>query len=210
MSPRRAKAVRGRVGDDPATALREHLIEVAERLLAERQVSSITTRDIARAAEVSDGVLYNYFDGKHGLVIAALLRRHERLLERFTADLPEPGTGTVKANLIAYGRAVFDLVAAALPLAGGLLGEPALLHGYIAAIHRPPFGPHQILQPITDYLAAERRLGRLPEVDPEAVTTMLFGAALVLATSVHVGGRPVDEVVEEIPRLVDTLCLGSG
>ena len=69
MSPRQAKGVKGRVGDDPATALRNHLIDVAERLLAERPVSSITTRDIARAGEVSDGVLYNYFASKNDLLV---------------------------------------------------------------------------------------------------------------------------------------------
>ncbi len=31
MSPRRAKGVKGRVGDDPATALRKHLIDVVGR-----------------------------------------------------------------------------------------------------------------------------------------------------------------------------------
>lgn len=64
MSPRRAKATLGRVGTDPATALREHLVDTAERLLAEKQVGAITTREIARAAGVSDGVLYNYFADK--------------------------------------------------------------------------------------------------------------------------------------------------
>jgi Bacterial regulatory proteins, tetR family len=38
------------------------MIDVAERLLAERQVSTITTPDITPAAEVSDGVLYSFAD----------------------------------------------------------------------------------------------------------------------------------------------------
>src|SRR5512140_2747206 len=56
MSPRRAKAVVDRVGDDPATALRELLIDAVDRLLAQGSITAITTRDIARAAGVSDGV----------------------------------------------------------------------------------------------------------------------------------------------------------
>ncbi len=53
--------------------LRELLIDAADRLLADRQVSAITTRDIARAAGLSDGVLYNYFANKNDLVVVALL-----------------------------------------------------------------------------------------------------------------------------------------
>ncbi len=97
MSPRRARAVSGLDGD-PATALREHLIDVAERLLSERQVSAITTRDIARTAGVSDGVLYNYFADKNDLLLTALVRRYGRIVARFEADLPQPGTATVEAH----------------------------------------------------------------------------------------------------------------
>src|SRR5690349_17179224 len=98
MSPRRANATRGRVTDDPATALREHLIDTAEQLLTQRHVGAITTREIARSAAVSDGVLYNYFADKHELLLAALVRRYTQVLSRFEADLPQAGTGTVEAN----------------------------------------------------------------------------------------------------------------
>lgn len=208
MSPRRAKAVSGRVGDDPAIALREHLIDAAERLLAQRQVSAITTRDIARAASVSDGVLYNYFTDKNDLLLTALVRRYGRILAEFGSDLPEPGTGTVEGNLVTYLEAALDLIAQTLPITAGLLGEPALLHGFIAAIHHEPFGPHQVLHPIGDYLAGEQRLGRLAPADVRAATTLLFGAAFVQASATLVGGRRRDEVAGELPATVRVLLAG--
>ena len=159
MSPRRAQAVRGRPGQDPGTALREHLVDTAEQLLARRQVSAVTTRDIARAAGVSDGVLYNYFTDKHELIVAALVRRYSGLMTRFDTGLPVPGTGTVEENLAAYAVASLELVAETLPVASGLLSEPDLLHRFIAAIHQEPFGPHRMRQPISDYITAEQRLG---------------------------------------------------
>src|SRR5262245_13050623 len=128
MSPRPAKAVRGRIGDDPASALRDLLVETADRLIGERPASAITTREIARAAGVSDGVLYNYFADKNDLIITALLRRHTETLRRYDLALPEPGTATVAENLAACARAAIDLVTGTLPSAGALLSEPALLH----------------------------------------------------------------------------------
>jgi AcrR family transcriptional regulator len=210
MSPRRAKAVSGRADLDPATALREHLIDAAERLLAERQVSAITTRDVARAAGVSDGVLYNYFTDKNDLLLTALTRRYGVVLAGFTADLPRPGTATVDENLNAYVHALLELHMEALPLAAGLLTEPQLLQRFIQAIHTEPFGPQQILHPIGDYLAGEQRLGRLQVEDVDAAVTLLFGSALFLALSRLMGGRSPDEVGRDIPAVVRTLVHGLG
>src|SRR5450759_2729180 len=103
MSPRRAKAVgSGRVGDDPAAALRELLIDATEGLISRGPISAITTRDIARAAGVSDGVLYNYFEDKPDLILAALVRRYQLLARRFFDASPQAGSGTVEDNLVDF------------------------------------------------------------------------------------------------------------
>ena len=208
MSPRRARAVRGRVGDDPATALREHLIDTAEKLLAERQVSTITTRDIARSAGVSDGVLYNYFADKHELVVAALVRRYAGSVARFDTDLPEPGTGTVEDNLITFAQAAVDLVAETLPTAAGLMSEPVLLHRFIDEIHRQPFGPHRMRQPIADYLTGEQQLGRLGTFDIESAITLIMGPAIMLGFTALITGAPREVLAEQVPGIVHTLLTG--
>jgi AcrR family transcriptional regulator len=208
MSPRRAKAVKGRVGDDPATAMRDHLVDTAERLLSERVVSTITTRDIARAAQVSDGVLYNYFTDKHELLLTALVRRYARVAERFGTDLPEPGTSTVAENLLRYAHATLDLMSQALPAVAGLIHEPTLLHRFIAAIHTQPYGPHLVQGPILDYLRGEQRLGRVGPVVPEAAFAMLFGSTMTLAISVLIGGRARDHVEHDLPSVVEAMMRG--
>jgi AcrR family transcriptional regulator len=208
MSPRRAKAVRGRVGDDPATALREHLIDSAERLLADRPVSAITTREIARSAGVSDGVLYNYFSDKHDLIVAAMLRRYAGLVGQFTDDLPRPGTATVEANLITFARATLDLFTRALPMVGGLMSDPPLLHRLMHAIHEHPYGPHLLRQPLIDYLAGEQRLGRLGEFDVESGASLLIGPTLMLGFAHVIPNSPADHTAGAIPGIVRTLLRG--
>jgi AcrR family transcriptional regulator len=208
MSPRRAKAVVGRVGDDPATALREHLIDHAELLLAQRPAATVTTRDIARAAGVSDGVLYNYFADKHELIVAALLRRFAELMARFATDLPKAGTGTVEANLTNFALAALDLFANALPVAGGVISDPVLLHRLMHAIHSQPFGPHLFRQPIVDYLIAEQALGRLGPFDPEAAASLLIGPTLMLGFAHVIPDSPADHTPAAIPAIVQTLLRG--
>jgi AcrR family transcriptional regulator len=200
--------VRSRVADDPATALREHLIDTAEKLVGERQVSTITTRDIARAAGVSDGVLYNYFTAKHDLLVAALVRRYAGSVTRFDTDLPAPGTASVEDNLIRYAQAAVDLVAETLPTAAGLMSEPALLHRFIEEIHRQPFGPHRLRQPIADYLAAEQELGRLGPFDLESAITLIMGPAIMLGFTALISGTSRETLAEQIPGIVRTLLTG--
>jgi len=205
MSPRRAKAVHGREGGDAAAALRDHLIDAAERLLAERQVSEITTRDIARAAGVSDGVLYNYFADKNDLVLTALLRRFDHSLSRFNAGLPEPGAATVEENLNAYARASQDMIADALPLLIGLMTEPPLLRRFHDRINQIPFGPRQR---IAEYLRDEQRLGRVPAGDVEAAADLLHGATMLRALGGDLLGRSQTDPDQQISALIATLMHG--
>ena len=207
MSPRRAKGVRGRVGDDPATALRNHLISVAEGLLAERSVAAITTRDIARAAQVSDGVLYNYFAGKDDLLVTALVRRFASIVARHDAELPAPGAATVEENLNAYARASLGQITEALPLVAALLSEPPLLHRFFEQVHGESFGPQLIFRRLTEYLKGERELGRLPAVDVEAATDLLIGATSLVALS-HALGAPHVDVATRLPAMVELLTRG--
>lgn len=209
MSPRRAKAVRGRVGDDPATALREHLIDTAERLLAERPVAGLTTREIARTAGVSDGVLYNYFADKHDLVITALVRRYGRLVRRFDGGLPRPGEATVEDNLLACARAALRMHLDGLPIVAGLLSQADLLRRFIDALHRDPYGPQLFHQRITEYLAGEQRLGRLPAAgDLDAATTLFTGATMMLATTRLMDVRTDEDPFARLPGIVATLLDG--
>jgi AcrR family transcriptional regulator len=208
MSPRRARAVRGRVGEDPATALREHLVHTADALLAERPVAGVTTRDLARAAGVSEGVLYNYFASKNDLILTALVRRYATLLTRFETRLPSPGTDTVAANLATYATALLDLFADGVPTVLGLVHEPDLLHRFNVAIHTDPYGPRRFHGPIVDYLTGESRLGRVGVTDAGAAANLLIGSVLMLAFGMFMTGRARDTAAAEIPVMVATLVRG--
>jgi len=199
--PRRAAAV-AEGGD-----LREHLLAATERLLAERQAPGLTTREIARAAGVSDGVLYNYFADKDELVLAALVRRFARLVERFQADVPEPATRTLEENLNSLARALLELHVSALPLVASLVAEPALLRRFLVEIHREPLGGPQIVGPVSSYLWAEHAAGRVGAVDADAAADLLVGAIAMRAFTTLLGAKRSD-VAERLPALVQTLARG--
>jgi len=204
---------------DAAAALREHLVAVAASLLAERQVSAITTRDIARAAGVSDGVLYNYFADKNELLVAGLVRRFETVAAWSGSNLPAPGSGTVEDNLVAYLRALYDLTHDSFPTIAGLVGEPGLLARVIDEIHRPGQGILPFLNRIGEYLHGEQQLGRVrADADLGAAMLLLTGTCGTLAMRSHlmigfhavVQGEPIDEAEshESLRRAVHALLAG--
>jgi AcrR family transcriptional regulator len=192
MSPRVARAVSGVEGDAGA-ALRAHLLDVAERLLAERSVTAITTRELARAAEVSEGVLYNYFADKNDLVLTALVRRFAALVARLEGAAPAAGEGSLAENVATLAEGLFALHVEAMPIIGKLLGEPSLLHRFMQDIHArtQPFGGKQIRDAVLRYLGNEQRLGRLaPGVDVDAATDLLIGGVALLAVPTLMGAPP--------------------
>jgi AcrR family transcriptional regulator len=153
-------------------------------------------------------VLYNYFADKNDLLLAALVQRYGRVAARFDVDLPAPGTATVEANLIAYARATLGLIAEGLPIAAGLISDPPLLHRFVEAIHHQPFGPQRVRQPLVAYLIGEQRLGRVAAMDVDAVFPLLFGATVILAFASLMGGRPREDLAEQLPAIVGTLVRG--
>jgi AcrR family transcriptional regulator len=171
MSPRRASALRG--GDQ---SLRDHLIDAAEHLMAQRGTAGLTVRDIARQAQVADGVLYNHFADKEDL-LAQALHTHVRRVERELGELPvRAGEGRVEDNLRAYVRHGMTLHAAILPAFAGLLAQPNVLTRF-ATLPNPMAGGQGLRSYLAGYLRAERDLGRLAaDADPEMAATVIIGA----------------------------------
>jgi len=178
MSPRRAKVLGGETSPG---ALRRHLIGVTQRLLAAHGVTGLTTRQIAREAQVADGVLYNHFAGKDDLVLTALTEQATQQVDEFLAAVPEPGSATLEANLTALGQAALAMAIGTVPLFTGLLGQERLLHGFFTGLHAE-HGPQNAFSATIAYLRAEQALGRASDdVDAVAVAELLFGACQLRA-----------------------------
>ncbi|NMM29572.1 MAG: helix-turn-helix transcriptional regulator [Cellulomonas sp.] len=195
MSPRRARVLRDQGASDSPGALRRHLIDVTQRLLAAHGAAGLTTREIAREAHVADGLLYNHFAGKDDLVVTALVERAAELVEGFLAALPEPGAATLEENLHVLAQAVLELTAQAVPLVTGLLGQAALLGRLFDDIHDTQagqVGPQAAFGAAVGYVRAEQGLGRAAaDVEAAAVVELLFGACLSRAFVGQLGEREV-------------------
>jgi len=193
-----------------APEISARLLDAADTLLAERQAAAITSRDIARRAGLSDGVLYNYFADKHELLVTALMRRLDRHLEAFRSSMPVAGEGSVADGIADLVRRTHELQVAILPMLANLVSDPPLLHRFMAGIHEPPLGGDIFLRPVADHLAAEQRLGRLGAFDPDAAADLLVGAVLMQGLIDVLGHRPDADRAHHLEGIVRTLLSGLG
>jgi AcrR family transcriptional regulator len=187
MSPRKPAVLRG--SDGPG--LREYLIATAARMIGQRGSVGLAVRDIASEAQVSDGVLYNYFEDKEDLLASALLA-HVGAVMSAAPPMPEPGTGTVAGNLALFIEGGLATLARVAPAFAGLVSQPGVLTRFHAMVGGDAaFGAGAGGQPgggsdhrgeglpaiLATYLRAEQRLGRIGQaVDIDAATALIVGA----------------------------------
>lgn len=82
------------MGRLPAAQRREQLLDTAARLFAVRGYSGATTSEIAKAAGVTEPIIYRHFPSKRDMFIALIERTSEatlRLWEQELSSAPDPG-----------------------------------------------------------------------------------------------------------------------
>ncbi|MBY8849695.1 helix-turn-helix domain-containing protein [Saccharothrix longispora] len=202
MAPRRAAALR-----DGGVSLRDHLITSAAALIAERGTAGLTVRDIARAASVAVGVLYNHFADKEELLALALHEHVRSVGERLG---PPAAGGTLAEDLRAFVVHALDVHAAILPAFAGLVGQPEVFARF-DALPDPLAGGRGLHDELAARLRVERDRGRVAAgTDVDAVATLVVGACheLVLPRLYRSPATPVEVPPGYVDALVETVLNG--
>lgn len=156
---------------------RDRIIDAAAEVMRAQGLAKATTKEIARAAGLSEAALYKHFAGKDDLFLHVL---HERLppFIGLLKDLPQRvGRGTVEGNLAELARLALRFYGETAPLSASLFSEPELLDRHREALLEGGKGPQRGLDLVAGYLRDERALGRVgPTADVDAVAALLLGA----------------------------------
>jgi AcrR family transcriptional regulator len=84
-----------------AEARRQHIIEAARGLFAERSYTSVSTRDVAEAAGVARSLVHHYFGGIRGVFLAVTAQGGAALAELRTAGAETPFEQRIAFNVSA-------------------------------------------------------------------------------------------------------------
>lgn len=174
----------------------EELLDAAARLVVERGVEALSTRDIADAAQVPVASLYQYFADKEDLLLALAQRDMEEMDAQVAADLAEVEVLTV-ASLVRTTMSAFVTV---------YHRRPAFVEIYLrgrtnAAVHRFGREHNQRIAESLLALAVDAGLARPELTVPVAVLAVEVGDRVFqLAFEADRAGDPV--LVEEGITLV--------
>src|SRR5713226_1554324 len=153
------------------------ILEAAAQLLRDKVISVTTTREIARAAGLSDAAIYSHFRSRGELLNALIpvsLVDYKGSAEAF---LKRVGQGTVKGNLKFLMKLARDFFQDASPKIALILVEPELFSDLGAR----PISPEKSNKAETfmaDYIRAEQRMGRINEdADAAAIGMILLATA---------------------------------
>lgn len=188
--------------EDVRSRSREKILDAALELFAERGFATTSVRALAERAGVSQGLLYNYFDGKKDLLRAIFRRGTSQVQETFiAAEAADPSEA-----LGVLVRSAFEAVRRNRQfwqLTYQLRMQPDVL---IEA------GPEIVSRAVEIRSRIEELLERTGVTDAAARATLLFasidGAAqhFVLDPDHY----PVDEVISEILRRLIPSADGRG
>ncbi len=191
-------------------ATRQQLLDAAAAVFAERGYAGATTKEIAKAAGVSEGTIYRHFVDKRELFGAVFVDRNAANFDAVTKLPGLAGTRTVRENLLFLIEAIEDVEREIAPLRAAASTDADLASALVSTSADPAtassVGP---LRPLTLYLEAEQRIGRIrPDLDVENAALALFAipfAGVTLARLARIAGT---ESASDMAGAVDVVLKG--
>jgi AcrR family transcriptional regulator len=182
-------------------ARRAQIIDAAARVFAEKGFHRATTKEIASAAGVSEGTIYNYFDSKAGLLIGIMARLAE--LEQLDVELTQALQGDVKDFMIAISRHRLARVQRGQELLQAVLPE---------VLVDPELGQRfyrqyvlRIATLMEQYVQVRIELGHVRPVDVPLTVRVVQGAFIGLLILRMLGDEPLESGWDDVPEVLGTL-----
>src|SRR6186997_1850169 len=103
---------------------RERILAAARQVIRQRGLVGATTKEIARAAGVSEGTHYNHFRNKEALFLCTLRELPSGFI-RLVIGLPaRAGNEPVRSVLAEVAQAALEFYDESVPMGGSIFADP--------------------------------------------------------------------------------------
>jgi len=195
----------------PSPDQKERLIAATEKLLASQGLGCVSTRDIAKAANVAEGALYHHFGDKAELILSVVLQQLGDFPEVLQSLPLRIGEATVQKNLETVLESAFAFHHRIAPLVCSLFADQELLAKVRGMMAERSMGPGRSVFAISAYLRAEQQLGRVSaSAVPETITEMMLAVSFNRAMQDHffLGGSDDAKARRKLREAVRALMVG--
>jgi AcrR family transcriptional regulator len=161
---------------------REKILDGALQVMRARGLARATTKEIARAAGLSEAALYKHFQDKEDIFLCVL---KERLppIALFNGGIDDiAGTGDLGENLRTIVREIAHFYEESLPIAMSLFSDSQLLAQHRRSVRAKHAGPEALIDRVAGYLRAEQARGKVRSGAPiDGAAAALVGACMHLS-----------------------------
>jgi TetR/AcrR family transcriptional regulator, cholesterol catabolism regulator len=162
--------------DFQAETRRSQLLDIALNLFAERGVENVSMKDLAREANVAQGLIYHYFQSKDDLLVAVFQRYNP--LEEFKAIIARLSGLPAQEGLALFASQLAELMAekrlVLRLLVRELLSPRSSLLAEVLAFRA------EVIGMLTAYFESRIAAGELKPHQPLISIHMLFSSLMVL------------------------------
>ena len=190
----------------PPAGGREAILAAALRVIRERGIARLTSREVASLAGVSEASVFYHYKDRFGL-LQAVFEEGLRPLRELAEGGISPGDDP-REVLTLYGHTLETFLDQALPVIAAAQSDTELRDSMTAYMGAHSLGPHRGVSAIGDYFAGEQAAGRVRAgVDPNAVAMMFIGACYTRSSQRQmplpkVELPPLDDVIDAIVALM--------
>lgn len=193
----------------PAAQRREQLLDTAVALFAERGFGGSTTADLAKAAGVTEPIIYRHFASKKDLFIAVIDRTSERTIETWDRQLRSARDSAhrlrrlIGANPMVTdrGRGIYRVIVQAMME----IQDPDVL----GAIQRHIRKLHQFVSAEVERAQGEGIVSKYYTPEITAWTLLNLGLGFGMMEALSIPGHGVDERGVRVRDLIARMMLGD-
>jgi len=182
----------------PRELKREKILRAAIEVFANKGYFSARMTDVAKAAEVADGTLYLYFEGKEHLLMSVFDDVLGRFIERLKHEIAGVDNPADKLRIMI--RLHLETVGRDRDLAHVLQIETRHSRRFMSLFTRGKLGEY--LNLLRGIIEEGQRLGTFRrDISPKLATNLVFGAVDELVTSWLLADEPTDLLRHHRPLL---------
>lgn len=179
----------------------QRILDAAAAIFAQKGYHHATVHDIAVAADVADGTIYNYFENKFDLLIALLSRIVE--LEHLPIEMAEALGGDVRDFFVAAFRDRLGRIEEGEQLLQAILPQVLVSPELRDRFYRQYVV--RIAHLLEGYVQAQIERGRIRAIDACLLTRLLQSTFVGLLVMRLLGDEPLHEAWTELPEFWATI-----
>jgi AcrR family transcriptional regulator len=184
---------------------RNEILRAAAQVFAQKGYAATTTREIAAAADIAEGTLYNYFEGKRDILIS-IIEKANAPLER---ALRQAEHLEDRETIVALFERALNVSEKQLPFTRTLLSEAWMDDHIMKEFVQTRL--HRVAQLLTTFIEEGIASGAIRAVDAETCTRLIMGMFAGLILPVMRGAEPPpspDERRQMAETAVDLILYG--